>query len=126
MSEALAAFSPPKEGILYLVVDSTLKGQRSKQNPLAKKGRLNEDAPFTFGLHVVIFIAQCDVYRIPLAFRLVKPQERKDYQSENALLREMLKAVRLPAWCKKVVVVADAAYPSRANLQAIQARGWFL
>ena len=31
----------------------------------------------------------------------------------------------LPAWCKKVVVVADAAYPSRANLQAIQARGWF-
>jgi Transposase DDE domain len=33
--------------------------------------------------------------------------------------------VVLPAWCKKVVVVADAAYPSRANLQAIQARGWF-
>ena len=33
--------------------------------------------------------------------------------------------VMLPAWCKKVVVVADAAYPSRANLQAIQARGWF-
>lgn len=31
----------------------------------------------------------------------------------------------LPAWCKKAVVVADAAYPSRANLQAIQARGWY-
>ena len=37
----------------------------------------------------------------------------------------MLQEVELPAWCKQVVVVADAAYPSRANLQAIQARGWF-
>jgi hypothetical protein len=123
--EALAAFPPPKDGVLYLVVDSTLKGKRGKKNPLAKKGRLNEYAPFTFGLHGVILIAQWDVYRIPLAFRLVKPKGSKDYQSENALFREMLQEVVLPAWCKKVVVVADAAYPSRANLQAIQARGWY-
>jgi Transposase DDE domain len=123
--EALTAFPPPKDGVLYLVVDSTLKGKRSKQNPLAKKGRLNEYAPFTFGLHVVLLIAQWDVYRIPLAFRLVKPKGSQAYQSENALFREMLGEVLLPAWCKKVVVVADAAYPSRANLQAIQARGWF-
>jgi hypothetical protein len=125
VSEALAAFPPPKDGILYLVVDSTLKGKRGKKNPLAKKGRLNEYAPFTFGLHGVIVIAQWDVYRIPLAFRLVKPKASKDYQSENALVREMFGEIILPAWCKKVVVVADAAYPSRANLQAIQARGWF-
>ena len=125
VSEALAAFPPPKDGVLSLVVDSTLKGKRGKKNPLAKKGRLNEYAPFTFGLHVVIVIAQWDVYRIPLAFRLVKPKASKDYQSENALVREMFGEIILPAWCKKVVVVADAAYPSRANLQAIQARGWF-
>ena len=125
VSEALAAFPPSKDGVLYLVVDSTLKGKRGKQNPLAKKGRLNEYAPFTFGLHVVILIAQWDVYRIPLAFRLVKPKGRPGYQSENALFREMLGEVLLPAWCKKVVVVADAAYPSRTNLQAIQARGWY-
>ena len=125
VSEALAAFPPPKDGVLYLVVDSTLKGKRGKKNPLAKKGRLNEYAPFTFGLHVVILIAQWDVYRIPLAFRLVKPKGRPGYQSENALFREMLGEVLLPAWCKKVVVVADAAYPSRTNLQAIPARGWY-
>jgi hypothetical protein len=125
VSEALAAFPPPKDGVLYLVVDSTLKGKRGKKNPLAKKGRLNEYAPFTFGLHVVLLIAQWDVYRIPLAFRVVKPKGSPGYQSENALLREMLQEVILPAWCKKVVVVADAAYPSRANLQAIQARHWF-
>jgi len=125
VSEALAAFPPPKDGVLYLVGDSTLKGKRSKKNPLAKKGRLNEYAPFTFGLHVVLLIAQWDVYRIPLAFRLVTPKGSAGYQSENALFREMLQEVILPAWCKKVVVVADAAYPSRANLQAIQARHWF-
>jgi hypothetical protein len=126
VSEALAAFPPPQDGILDLVVDSTLKSKRGKKNPLVKKGRLNEYAPFTFGLQVVIVIAQWDVYRIPLAFRLVKPKESQDYQSENALVRAMLAEVILPAWCKKVVVVADAAYPSRVNLQAIQARGWFL
>ena len=125
VSEALAAFPPPKDGVLYLVVDSTLKGKRSKQNPLAKKGRLNEYAPFTFGLHVVIVIAQWDVYRVPLAFRLIRPKASPAYQSENALVREILSQVMLPAWCKQVVVVADAAYPSRANLLAIQARGWF-
>src|SRR5215210_6017167 len=36
VSEALAAFPPPKEGVLYVVVDSTLKGKRGKKNPLAK------------------------------------------------------------------------------------------
>jgi Transposase DDE domain len=125
VSETLAAFPPPKDGVLYLVVDSTLKGKRSKLNPLVKKGRLNEYAPYTFGLHAVILMAQWDVYRVPLAFRLVKPKGSKGYQSENALFREMLQEVILPAWSKKVVVVADAAYPSRANLQAIQARQWY-
>jgi hypothetical protein len=125
VSQALSAFPPPRDGVLYLVVDSTLKGKRTKQNPLAKKSRLNEYAPYTFGLHVVILIAQWEVYRVPLAFRLVKPKGSPGYQSENALLREMLQEVILPAWYKTVVVVADAAYPSRANLQAIQARHWF-
>src|SRR5262245_23711499 len=72
VSETLAAFPPPKDGVLYLVVDSTLKNKRSKKNPLAKKGRLNEYAPFTCGLQVVLLIAQWNVYRIPLAIRLVK------------------------------------------------------
>jgi hypothetical protein len=125
VSEALAAFPPPKDGVLYLVVDSTLKDKRSKQNPLVKKGRLNEYAPFTFGLQVVLVIAQWDVYRVPLAVRLIRPKASPDYQSEQVLVREMFSHIILPAWCKQVVVVADAAYPSRANLQAIQARGWF-
>jgi hypothetical protein len=34
-----------------------LKGKRAKKNPLVKKGRFNEYAPFTCGLHVVLLIA---------------------------------------------------------------------
>jgi Transposase DDE domain len=125
VSQCLSAFPPPGNGVLYLVVDSTLKGKRTKKNPLVKKGRLNEYAPSTFGLHLVLLIAQWEVYRVPLAFRLVKPKKSKGYRSENALFRERLEELVLPPWCKMVIVVADAAYASRANLRAIQARGWF-
>jgi hypothetical protein len=69
--------------VLYLVVDSTLKGKRTKKNPLVKKGRLNEQAPFTCELHVVLLIAQWDNYRVSLAFRLVPPKKRKGYRTEN-------------------------------------------
>lgn len=86
---------------------------------------MNEQAPFTWGLHLVLLIAQWGVYRIPLDFRLVKPKTHKDYRSEPRVVRDMLEALVLPAWCKCVIVVADAAYASRKNLKAIQARGWF-
>jgi hypothetical protein len=72
VNQALSAFPSPQDGVLYLVVDSTLKGKRTKKNPLAKKSRLNEDTPYTVGLHVVILLAQGEVSRGPLTFRLVK------------------------------------------------------
>jgi hypothetical protein len=125
VSPTLSAFPPPKDGVLSLGVDSTLKSNRTKKNPLAKKGRLNEYAPYTVGVHGVILIAQWEVYRVPVAFRVVKAKGGHGYQAGNALFREMLQVVILPAGCKGVVVIADAASPSRANLQAIQARGWF-
>ena len=125
VTQALVAFPPPEDGVLYLVVDSTLKGKRTKKNPLVKKGRLNEHAPFTVGLHLVLLIAQWGVYRIPLDFRLVKSKTHKAYRSEPMLVRDMLEALVLPPWCKCVIVVADAAYASRKNLKAIQTRGWF-
>jgi hypothetical protein len=125
VSETRAAFAPPTDGVLYVVVDGTLKAKRGQKNPLAKKGRLNQYAPYTFGLHMVILSAQWEVYRVPLAFRLVKPEGSPGYHSENTLFREMLQEVGLPAWCKTVVGGADAASPSRANRQAIPARRRF-
>ena len=80
VSQALAAFPPPKDEVLHLVVDSMLKGKRTKQNPLVKTSRLNEYAPYSFGLHVVILTAQRNMYCVPLAFQLVKPKSSKGYR----------------------------------------------
>lgn len=109
------------------MVDSTLKGKRTTQNPLAKKSRLNEQAPYTFGLPVVLLLAQWEVYRGPLAFRRVKPKGSPGAQAENALWPEMLPEGVLPAWVTQVVVGAEAASPARANRHALQARqGYFV
>jgi hypothetical protein len=125
VEQTLGAFPPPRDGVLYLVADSTLKGKRTQKNPWAKSWRLNQYRPYTFGLHMVVLLAQWDVYRVPLAFRLVRRKGHKGYQSEQVLFRQMLEELVLPPWCSKVIVVADAAYASRANLQAIQARHWW-
>jgi hypothetical protein len=125
VEQALDAFPPPSDGVLYLVVDSTLKGKRTQKNPWAKPWRLNEYEPYTFGLHAVVLLAQWEVYRIPLAFRLIQRKGSPGYQSEQVLFRQMLGEVVLPQWCRQVIVVADAAYASRENLQAIQARHWW-
>jgi hypothetical protein len=123
VSETLAACPPPKDGALSLGVDRTLKGNRSKKTPWAKKGRLHEYVPFTCGLHVVLLMAQWEVDRVPRALRLGTPTGSPGSQSEKARRRELFQEVRLPPGCKKGGVVADAASPSRANLQALQARG---
>ena len=125
VEQTLSAFPPPRDGVLYLVADSTLKGKRTQKNPWAKSWRLNQYRPYTFGLHAVVLLAQWDVYRIPLAFRLVRRKGSQGYQSEQVLFRQMLNELVLPRWCSKVIVVADAAYASRENLQAIQARHWW-
>jgi hypothetical protein len=124
VEQALDAFPPPSDGVLYLVVDSTLNHKRTQKNPWAKAWRLNEYRPYTFGLQVVVLLAPWDVYRIPLAVRLGLRKGSRGYQSEHILVRQMLREVCLPAWCPTVIVVADAACASRANLQAIQARQW--
>jgi hypothetical protein len=68
VTQALAAFPSPCDGGVFWVVDSTLKGKRAKKNPLVRKGRLNEYAPYTFGLHRVLLIARVEmstVFRWP-------------------------------------------------------------
>src|SRR5262249_58700303 len=93
VEQTLRAFPPSRDGVLYLVADSTLKGQRPQQNPWAKAWRRNESQPYTFGLQVVVLLAQWDVYRLPLAFRRVQRKGTKGSQSENALFRQMVQEV---------------------------------
>jgi hypothetical protein len=111
--------------VRYLVVDSTLKGKRTQTNPWAKSWRLNQYRPYTFGLQAVVLLAQWEVDRLPLAFRLVRRKGTPGSPSEQVLFRQMLNELGVPRWCTKVIVVADAAYAWRENLQAIQARHWW-
>jgi Transposase DDE domain len=52
---------------------------------------------------------------------LIRRKDAPDDQIENALFRQMLREFRRPSWGHEVVVTADAAYASRANLATIQA-----
>jgi Transposase DDE domain len=122
--QAIAALPPPNDGVCYLVVDSTLKDKTGQKHPLAKKGRLNEYAPYIFGLHIVVMMLQWGNYRVPVDFEIVRRKDDPHYRSENRLFRWMLVRFRRPAWAEMVVVVADAAFASRANLQLIQRRGY--
>ena len=71
----------------YLVVDSTLKDKTGQKHPLAKKGCLNEYAPYVFGLHLVVIMLQWGNYRIPIDFEIVRRKDDARYRSENRLFR---------------------------------------
>jgi hypothetical protein len=118
--QALQAFPPPEDGVLYLVADSTLKGKRGPKHPVAQKIRLSQHHSYVFGFRMVILMAPWDTYRIPVDVALVRRTADPAYETEHALFRHMLQAFRRPAWCQALVVTADAAYASRAHLELIQ------
>jgi hypothetical protein len=59
--QALQAFPPPEDGHLYLVSDSTLKGQRGAKHPVAQTTRLSQYHPYVFSLRRVRLTAPWDV-----------------------------------------------------------------
>ena len=120
--EALACFPPPEDGVLYLWGDSSEKPKRGKKNPVAQKGRKSKYHPWLFGLRFVLLMAHWDVYRIPVAFRLILPKTHPDYENENALFRQMVEGFSPPAWAKLVIVGGDAAYGSIENMKMVRRR----
>jgi len=70
-------------------------------------------------------MAQWDTYRIPVDFALLRRTDDPAYEPENALFRHMLQAFRRPVWCQELVVTADAAYASRANMELIHTLGYW-
>ena len=59
--QALQAFPPPEDGLLSLVVDSPLKGQRGPKHPVAQQTRLSQHHPYGFGFRIVLLMAQWGV-----------------------------------------------------------------
>lgn len=123
--QAIQAFPPPENGVLYMIGDSTHKEKQGKKHPVARKMRLSRSHPFIFGFRIVFLMAHWDVYRIPVDFELIRHKDDPNYRRENALFRQMLQRFRPPTWAKAVIVVADAAYASRANLILITQLGYW-
>jgi hypothetical protein len=122
--QVIAILPPPEEGVCDLVADSTLKDTTGQKHPLAKQGRLNEYAPSTFGLPSVVMMRHWGNDRMPIDFEIVRRKDHPRYGSENRLFRWMLVRFRRPPWAEMGVVVAEAAFASKANLQLIRPRGY--
>jgi Transposase DDE domain len=120
--EALNTLPPPKDGDIHLVGDGSDKPKRGLQNPLAQKGRKSEHHPWFFGIRFALLIVHWDSYRLPVAFRLIRPKGHPEYQPENALFREMVGRFVPPPWAKRVIVEGDAAYGSHENIKMVQQR----
>lgn len=120
--KALALLPPPADGVLTLIGDSSHKPQRGPLNPLAQRGRTSEPDPWFFGIRCALLVARWDGWRLPGAFRLIRPKTHPHYRPENALFREMGLGFTPPAWATDILVEGDAAYGSYAHRQMVQQR----
>jgi hypothetical protein len=122
----------PADGILYVIGDGSHKDKRASKNPLAQKGRKSQYHPWFFGIRFALLIVAWDVYRIPVAFRIIWPKTHPQYRTENTLSRDMLSQCKPPSWGMLVLVEGDAAYGSKANITLVKqrnktdrSRGWY-
>jgi hypothetical protein len=118
--EAIKSFPAPEDGVVYAVGDSSEKNKRSKKNPTVQKGSKGKNKPFFWGVRFVVVALCWNVYRIPVAFRIILPKKHKNYKNENKLFREMISDLILPEWAQTVIVLGDCAYGSIDNIQLIQ------
>jgi len=118
---ALLTLPPPACPTLYLIADKTTQQKSGKKMPLAHKTRMNEFAPYVFGLDLVLLVAQWGRFRIPVACELIDPKIKGH---QNILFRQMLRRFRAPDWCQQVVVIADAGFASKENLRLIKELDW--
>lgn len=117
----LATLPPPAAGVIHLTGDSTVTERTGAQQPLARKTRTNEYAPYVFGQALVLGSAHWGHSRVPVRAAVVDPQLTGQ---QNLLFRQMLQDFVPPAWVKAVIVEAAAAFAAKAPLKLITAQGW--
>jgi hypothetical protein len=79
------------------------------KHPLAQKGRKSAPQPWFVGVHLALLIVPWDVYRFPVAFRLMRRTTHPEYRTEKTLLRAMVSHFVPPAWATRVMVEGAAA-----------------
>lgn len=120
--QAIAAFPAPEDGTVYLIGDGSHKAKRGKKNSVVQKTKRDAFHGYFFGIRFIVLMVGWDVYRIPVDFALVLPKNHPDYQNENELFRQMIHRFSPPDWTTQVIVLGDAAFASKANMQLIQQR----
>lgn len=110
---------PPADRVITLTGDGRDKSKRGKHNPLAQKGRHSEHPPWFFGVRFALLIVRWNVLRLPVASRPMRPNSPPQYQTANALLRDMGRGFTPPAWAQAVLVAGDAAYGSQATMTMV-------
>lgn len=120
--QVLSLLPPPEDGVLTLTGDGSHADKRGAKNPLVQKGRQSEHHAWFFGIRFVLLIVSWDVFRFPVAFRVIRPKSHPHYRTENALFREMVMRFTPPPWATAVIVEGDAAYGSQANMQMVRQR----
>lgn len=117
----LYCLPPPADGLLHLTADTTVNEKTGEQQPLARKTRTNQYAPYVFGQSLVLLIAQWGRLRVPVAAALIDPQIKGH---QNVLFRQMVEKFAPPNWAVEIVVEADAGYAAKATLKLIAAKGY--
>ena len=121
----IAVLPPPEDGVVYLIGDGTYKDKTAKKHPLVKKGRLTSYGPYLWGLQIVVLMLHWGPYRIPVDMAVVRPKGHPHHHSSNTLFRQMLRRFQPPGWAQRVIVLADAEFPSKETLKLIQERNFF-
>lgn len=121
----LAVLPPPEDGVVYALVDKTVKGKTATKHPRTKKGRIRTNGPYLFGMQILFLILHGGNYRLPIDFEIVRKTDASNYRSPNALFRTLVCRFRRPDGAKQVIVLADAEFPSKETLKLIKKRGYF-
>lgn len=118
--DVLRTLPPPRNGVLHLVGDTTLKAKRGEQHPMGRVARINEHAQYCFGFGVVLLIASWERFRVPVGVAVIDPQQQGH---QNKLFRQMLQNFVSPGWVRQVIVEADAGYAATETLKLIEQLG---
>jgi len=122
VDDLLYCLPPPRDGVLHLIPDTTRKEKTGEKQPLAYTTKMGKFEPFLFGHSVLLMIAHWGGFRIPVSVRVIDPAIKGH---QNLLAREMLHNFKPPAWCRQVIVEADAGFAAKKTLQQIMADGFF-
>lgn len=121
----LALVPAPLDRVCFLSVDLVEIDKRSYLNPFAKRSKKQSDGPWVYGLHLLVFCLNWSVWRIPVAFRLVRAKSDPLYVKDNVLVRQILPEIPWPDWVQTKIVLADSAFAAIETFQLLKHLGWF-